>query len=295
MSAPAPAAPARRDASMLLLTNLMEHALDEGYAEAARRREHGGGRRSRGPLLLVGLLGVGLLLSTAAAQAHNRASSTAQARTALIAEIQKRTKSNDRIEKALERDRATVATSRQDALRLTSAGAALAEALTPLEISTGAVPVRGPALVVHVSDAPAGNKSGADVDPRTGGAADGRVTDRDLQTLVNEMWGAGAEAIAINGQRLTSLSAIRSAGDAVLVDFRPLSPPYDVVGIGDPHGLRSRFAEGFGGSYLQALREYGIDYSLTSRKSARLNAASSVMLRYADTPSATSTPTESPS
>ena len=81
----------------------------------------------------------------------------------------------------------------------------------------------GPGLVVRLDDA-AGDGDGADVDPRTDVDDSGRVTDRDLQTVVNEVWAAGAEAVAVNGQRLTALSAIRSAGDAILVDFRPLTP-----------------------------------------------------------------------
>jgi uncharacterized protein YlxW (UPF0749 family) len=291
MSAPPPAAPstvARRvDASMSLLTNLMENSLDEGYAEAAARRPldaapHGSRRGSW--LLLAGLLAVGLLLSTAAAQQRNRASSSAQARTALVGEIQQRNGANDKLERSLELDRADIAATRRNALRLTAEGSSLAAKLTTLEVVTGASPVTGPALVVHVTDAPVGNKSGADVDPRTGSATDGRVTDRDLQTVVNEVWAAGAEAVAVNGQRLTALSAIRSAGDAILVDFRPLSPPYDIVGVGDASAMRSTFAEGFGGSYLEALRDYGIGYSLSTQSSARLAESSGVVLRYAKTP-----------
>jgi uncharacterized protein YlxW (UPF0749 family) len=302
MAAPTRVAPARRDASMSLLTNLMEHSLDEGYADAARRRDpESAARPGGGWVLLVGLLAVGLLLSTAAAQARSRATSAEQARSALAADIQKRTQANDRTEAGLDRVRDSVARARRDALRLTTEGSALAAGLAPLEAVTGATPVRGPALVVHLVDAPADQDRGADVDPRTGSEGDGRVTDRDLQTIVNEVWAAGAEAVAVNGQRLTSLSAIRSAGEAVLVDFRPLSPPYDVVGIGDADKLHAGFAEGFGGSYLQALRDYGIDYSLSTRDSARLNASSGVTLRYArtrvasSTGSATSSASESPS
>lgn len=294
MSAPPPAAPstaARRvDASMSLLTNLMENSLDEGYAAAAARRPLDAaprGSRRGSWLLLAGLLAVGLLLSTAAAQQHNRASSTAQARTALVGEIQQRSGANDKLERSLELDRAGIAATRRNALRLTAEGSSLAAKLTTLEVVTGASPVTGPALVVHLTDAPAGNTSGADSDPRTGSATDGRVTDRDLQTVVNEVWASGAEAVAVNGQRVTALSAIRSAGDAILVDFRPLSPPYDIVGVGDASSMRSAFAEGFGGSYLQALSDYGITYSLSTQSSARLAESSGVVLRYANTPRST--------
>jgi uncharacterized protein YlxW (UPF0749 family) len=275
---------------MSLLTDLMEHSLDEGYAEAAAHRPATaapGDRRRPSVMLLAGLLAVGLLLSTAAAQERDRASSSAEARTALVSEVQRRSAANDTLERSLERDRASVAATRRSALRLTAEGTSLAARLTTLEVVTGASPVTGPALVVHVTDAPADNASGADSDPRTGSATDGRVTDRDLQTVVNEVWASGAEAVAVNGQRLTALSAIRSAGDAILVDFRPLSPPYDIVGVGNATAMRASFAEGFGGSYLQALRDYGIGYSLSTNSSTRLGSSSGVVLRYAITPTAT--------
>ena len=64
---------------------------------------------------------------------------------------------------------------------------------------------------------------------------DGRtVTDRDLQALVNEMWRRGARATAINGIRLTAQSAIRTAGEAILVSYRPLAWPYRVCALDAP-------------------------------------------------------------
>ena len=72
----------------------------------------------------------------------------------------------------------------------------------------------------------------------------------------------------MNGQRLTALSAIRAAGDAVLVDFRPLTPPYTIEAVGDPHKLRETFVGGFGGSYLQVLQGYGITYARGGQRPA---------------------------
>ena len=148
---------------------------------------------------------------------------------------------------------------------------------------TGAAPVTGPGMVVRLNDA-AGDGSGSDVDPRTDVDTDGRVTDRDLQTVVNEIWAAGAEAVAVNGQRLTALSAIRSAGDAVLVDFRPLTPPYEIEAVGDPKKLRETFVGGFGGSYLQVLQGYGITYAVEDSDRLQLAASAGVRLRYAAEP-----------
>jgi uncharacterized protein YlxW (UPF0749 family) len=144
-------------------------------------------------------------------------------------------------------------------------------------------------MLVRLDDAPS-DDGGADVDPRTGGADDGRVTDRDLQTIVNEVWAAGAEAVSVNGQRLTALSAIRSAGDAVLVDFRPLNPPYTIRAVGDPKTLRTTFVGGFGGSYLQVLHGYGITYSVDDQNRVRLPASAGVALRFAAVPAPTDAP-----
>ena len=67
-----------------------------------------------------------------------------------------------------------------------------------------------------------------------------RSATTDLALLVNGLWRAGAEAIAINGQRLTARSAIRNSGAAINVNGRPpLSPPYVVTAIGDTKTLQA--------------------------------------------------------
>jgi uncharacterized protein YlxW (UPF0749 family) len=268
---------------MVLLTTLVEDSLDQGYARAAARRASGEAATGRGHwLLMAGLLAVGLLLATAAVQTRDRASSAEEARAALTTEIQDREQANNRIERSLDRERAAVSRERRAALRITAEGLRVARSLSALEVVTGAGAVRGPGMVVRLTDAPA-DVEGADVDPRTRAESDNRVSDRDLQTVVNEVWAAGAEAVAINRQRLTALSAIRSAGEAVLVDFRPINPPYEVRAVGPPT-MRPTFSEGFGGSYLQVLREYGIDYSVTDEGSLRLPASSGVSVRHVTTP-----------
>ena len=270
---------------MLLLTSLVEDSLDEGYARAAARRAAGEpGHRSSAALLVAGLAAVGLLLATAGVQNRERSTATAEARDALTAEVEDRTDANERLERQLDRQRARVAEARADSLRITAEGARLSRTLTTLEAATGAGPVAGPGMVVKLADAPT-EPDAADGDPRTDPSADeGRVSDRDLQTIVNEVWAAGAEAITVNGQRLTALSAIRAAGEAVLVDFRPISPPYEINAIGPPR-MRTRFVDGFGVSYLQVLRDYGIDYAVEDDTDLALGASAGVTVRYAVSPS----------
>jgi uncharacterized protein YlxW (UPF0749 family) len=57
------------------------------------------------------------------------------------------------------------------------------------------------------------------------------LTDRDLQGVINMVWRNGAFAVAINKERLTSRSAIRSAGGAILVGYRPISMPYRICAV----------------------------------------------------------------
>ncbi|NEE18100.1 DUF881 domain-containing protein, partial [Streptomyces sp. SID7499] len=117
----------------------------------------------------------------------------------------------------------------------------------------GATPVEGPGAKLIVDDAKDTDQGGGGPRESTGFADTGRVRDRDMQRVVNGLWESGAEAIAINGQRLTALSAIRAAGDAILVDNRPLVPPYTVLAVGDGKKLVTAFRDSADGQYLQAL------------------------------------------
>ena len=93
---------------------------------------------------------------------------------------------------------------------------------------------------------------------------------------------AGAEAVAVNGQRLTSRTAIRFAGDAILVNFRPLTRPYTVEAVGDTEAMRARFAAGPGGAYLAGLQQnFGIAATIEPADSLTLPSVASTTLREA--------------
>ncbi|RFU42986.1 DUF881 domain-containing protein, partial [Actinomadura logoneensis] len=147
--------------------------------------------------------------------------------------------------------------------------------LAAAEAAAAARPAAGPALVVTLDDAPGEHGSDASED-------DGRVYDQDLQSLVNGLWAAGADAVAINGLRLTPTTAIRTAGEAVLVDYRPLTGPYEVVALGSAGRLRAAFTGSDADRRLAALRDrYGIRYAVRTDDSARLPAAAPAAPRYA--------------
>ncbi|MFE9769671.1 DUF881 domain-containing protein [Streptomyces sp. NPDC005808] len=276
--------PARPDASMSLLTNVMDHSLDDGYAEAAVRKqaEGAGGmpKTVRAKLgLAAGLVLAGLVVTLGAANARIAAPAIAKERQELIDRIERETNAADELEDNVDTLRADVS-ARQRAALSADGGSEQADLVG---ILSGATEVHGPGVKLVVDDAEEASQDG-DGDPReTSGFSDtGRVRDRDMQRVVNGLWESGAEAISINGQRLTALSAIRAAGDAILVDNRPLVPPYTVLAVGDGQRLSTRFQNSPDGLYLHALQEnYGIRTGISVEDDVRLPAAPSVIVRTA--------------
>ncbi|WP_405545376.1 DUF881 domain-containing protein [Streptomyces goshikiensis] len=276
--------PARPDASMSLLTHVMDHGLDEGYAQAtAQRRADGTAglpRTLKAKLgLAAGLVIAAMVVTLGAAQARVSAPVLAKERQELIDRVKRADEHADGVERDIERLRGTVADRQRAALKQQGGG----DEGQLVGLLSGATEVRGPGVKLVVDDAK-GSSSGGGGGPReSAGFSDtGRVRDRDMQRIVNGLWQSGAEAVSINGQRLTALSAIRAAGDAILVDNKPLVPPYEVLAIGDKKRLGPTFQNSADGQYLHVLQEsYGIRYGLTAENDVRLPAAASLTVRTA--------------
>ena len=297
-----PAAPTDRrpDESMSLLTTVIQRPLDPGYAAAAARREAAGKPRAtslRSPLLVAATVAIGLVLGIAAYNLTASSTPRSKARAELINQIEARRGEVDRLT-----SRAAELQSQVAALEAAQLGgdpnAARARALAA---AAGAVPLKGPGFTLTLDDAP-----GSAEDEAAGtndDAAQGRVLAKDLQFVTNALWRAGAEAVSINGRRLTSTSAIRFAGSAVIVDNRPLARPYVVTALGDPKRFPAAFADGPGGTYLSTLRNtFGIRVDTAVSGDLTVPAAVRLTTRYAttgdtgaDTPSPSPSPERSPS
>lgn len=270
---------------MSLLTNVMDHSLDDGYAEAAaRKRAEGVGglpRTLRSKLgLAAGLVLAALVVTVGAAQARIAAPVVAKEREELIDRIDSETEAADKLEDTVDELRDDVSARQREALRESGGG----DQTELVGILAGAVEVHGPGVKLVVDDAEEAS-AGGDGNPReTSGFSDtGRVRDRDMQRVVNGLWASGAEAVSVNGQRLTALSAIRAAGEAILVDNKPLVPPYTVLAVGDGKNLSTRFQDSPDGLYLHALQEnFGIRTAISVEKDVRVPAAPSVIVRTAE-------------
>jgi uncharacterized protein YlxW (UPF0749 family) len=232
--------------TMPLLALITREAVDEDYVHAARRRAAGGGPSSprwsghRGAAVATALFG--LLVALAAVQTARNADVQEASRSALVDRIRER-----QVEVSSARDRITELRNQNAALQAVGSRTsgdltATTGLLRGLRTSTGFVAVSGPGLRITVSDNP-------------DESADGRVRATDLRRLVNGLWDAGAEAIAINGRRLSALSAIVNFNIAVSVNRSPLTPPYVVSAIGDPQGMRSRLPTTASGAQFQGLAD----------------------------------------
>lgn len=247
----------RPDESMTLLTTMMERPLDPGYQEAADRRAAAGlPRATSTQTVLVVVLAVltGFLFAVAAQSLRPKPTAAAAVKKELVTRIEAlQQHSTEQEAKAAVLGRQV--RDYEDLALKQSGGPDLTSTIKDLEVQAAAVPLRGPGVTLTIDDA-ASTSGDANAGNRpSSGFQQGRVTSSDLQVLVNGLWGAGAEAISINGHRLSSTAAIRFAGQAIVVDFRPLGRPYVITALGDPQGMQQLFEPSFAGLYLSQLTD----------------------------------------
>lgn len=218
---------------MPLLDVITRNSMDEDYqhvAEQKRAAGSAGQQKQPGRRAAIVVAVFGVLIVIAAVQT-SRNEPTAQAtREELISQITERrdeVREQQRAISDLRDEVERLAEERADVTRLERSAAAAAQALGG---STGFAAVTGPGIRIMLDDSPDGSD-------------DGVVTDEDLAILIDGLWAAGAEAIAVNGQRITALSGIRTAGSAIHIRTQPIRRPYVVLAIGDPDTLEARFAE----------------------------------------------------
>jgi uncharacterized protein YlxW (UPF0749 family) len=269
-SVPEPSPQAR----MGLLDLITATSLDEDYAHASRRRAAGADRPGRpGGAALVVLLAFGLLVATAGIQTARSADESATSRAALVKQLnsRKRVLADERAQ--LQRLTAEVVAAQRTDLRATRTGRELQQRLTRLGLAAGTLPAKGPGIQVVVDDA------------RGARSYQQQVQATDLVKLVNGLWQVGAEAIAINGQRLTSLSPIRDAADAITVGFSSLRRPYTVSAIGNRDTMGADLLDTAGGRAWVTLQStFGLQFDVETKESMVLPAAKAPSLRSAHLP-----------
>jgi uncharacterized protein YlxW (UPF0749 family) len=255
------------DASMDLLNQIIRQPMDPDYAFAAVGNESPQGRWKLGVLAMI----IGALFAVAALQTTRAAPALQSERSELISRVQTAEREQDEL-----RGRVTSLTEDIATLRTAALGDDDAARLVEAQISTldpvvGNTAVTGPGVLIVVDDSPSAAADARD-----------RVLDIDLQVLANGLWEGGAEAISINGHRLSNLTAIRSAGDAITVDYRSLTRPYRVEAIGDVRTLQARFVESSAGAWWNDLAQNRrMRYEISDVKQLDLAADPGIVLRHA--------------
>lgn len=254
-----------------LLTVITARSMDEDYAHVAQKRRATGEpvtaqvRPHWVSLVAIALLGV--MAAIVAAQTDREAEVNELSRAALVEQIEAR---SDEVHD-LQRDVAELARSNQAAAanstlvqtRVSDTQARVRRA----EVITGHSVVHGPGVRITVD-----NRPGVEVDDE--------IRDEDLAVLVDGLWEAGAEAIAINDQRVNALGGIRNTGRAVHVNGRPVNAPYVVSAIGDPRTLQARLLQTSEGQvWFGWVNGLGFVYQAENVDDMRLPAAPEPQLR----------------
>jgi len=152
----------------------------------------------------------------------------------------------------------------------------LNDSLQQAQIAAGLVNVEGTGVVLQLQDstntvAPGDN------------ASDYLVSAEDVRTVVQQLWFVGAEAVAVNGERITQNTAILDIGGSVLVNSAYLAPPYQISAIGAP-GLYDELSrdQGFQDFVRARAEAFGIRISFAELSDVVVPAyAGIVNLRYA--------------
>lgn len=239
----------RVDESMDILNDVVRNPVDPDYAVATHRR-------ARGWLIGLTTLAFGIMVGTSVATTVRAAPQIQTERAELVSRVRA---ANVRLDGL--RDEAASLAEQNRELQASILGADSSQArFDELDLATGGRAARGPGVVILADDG----------DP---GSASARVVDVDLRQAVNALWSTGAEAIAINGHRLSARTAIRGAGDAITVDYRSLTRPYRIEAIGDAPALAASFPGTTGGQWWAYLAQtYGIRFELTQSGTLELPA-----------------------
>jgi uncharacterized protein YlxW (UPF0749 family) len=264
---------------MDLLNQILREPVDPDYARVAARsalpaaegRPGRAATRGRWLLALVLVL-AGALFGVGALQTNRAAPVAATERAELVQRIRASEADQDALRLQVDDLTRQIGQLRSAALGSDGTSRALEAQIDGLGPAVGQVPVTGPGVVVVVDDAP----STTSTDARD------QVLDIDLQVLANGLWASGAEAVAINGHRLSALTAIRGAGDAITVDYRSLTRPYRVEAVGDPRTLQARLAESAAGAWWNDLAQ-NRDMTFQTSDASRLvlDSDPGITLRYA--------------
>ncbi|MGZ4119116.1 MAG: DUF881 domain-containing protein [Actinomycetota bacterium] len=184
-----------------------------------------------GPYVAVGLLGFAIVAAATLPHPGPRVSRRAR----LIDLIAQEDARSHALRKELEGLQAQLDALRKQAGKRELGLADIQAKIDRLDPFAGMTALTGQGLQVQLRDSPLRSSP-------TGDPNDLVIHQQDIQAVVNALWAGGAEAISINGERLTSDSAVRCVGNTLLLHGSVYAPPYTIAAIGDPKILGASLA-----------------------------------------------------
>lgn len=213
----------------------------------------------RSSIVLAAVFGtLGFLLVTSVSTASNARRAAAPRKAELIDLVEARREVVERLDDDLAEVRAELDAAQLLASQRSLGDVAEAARLAELNAFAGTSALRGPGLVVVLSDSaqePAAKEE----------AGAYRIHDRDLQLVVNAMFAAGADAVSVNDRRMVATTPIRTAGETIVVNFRPVTSPYEVAAIGADAATFQ--ASDIAKRFERWRRLFGLGFKVTERES----------------------------
>ena len=226
--------------------------------------------------LTLALLVLGFLIAAQLAAERPRIRYTTQERSPLIETALELQTAQDRLKDRILELRSQIQAEEEQGKGALGLVTQLNGELDLARLQAGLVPLTGSGFILRLED------SDQLIPPGTN-TADFVVTARDVRTVVEELWLAGAEAVAVSTERVTATTAIIEIGQSVLVNSAYLAPPFTIVAIG-PDDMYARLSASPGWTDFLAARSaaYGIKVLLATPASVEVPAfAGTVTLRYA--------------
>ena len=222
------------------------------------------------------LLGLGFLIAAQLAAEGPRVRYTTQERSPLVETATQLQRRQEELKARILELRSSIQSTEQAGEGSAELVRQLNDELQDARIAAGLIPLAGTGIVLQLADSMEPVGPGAD-------QADYLVGARDVRSVVEELWAAGAEAIAVNGERITPTTAIIDVGPSILVNAAYLAGPYQVTAIG-PDDLYPRLggSPGFVDLIRTRAQGFGIQVSVAEPESVDIPAfAGTVTLRYA--------------
>jgi uncharacterized protein YlxW (UPF0749 family) len=222
------------------------------------------------------LLGLGFLIAAQLAAEGPRVRYTTQERSPLVETATQLQQRQDELKVRILELRSSIQETEQADEGSAALVRQLNDDLQEARIAAGLIPLIGTGIVLQLEDS-------AEPPPPDANEGDYLVGARDLRAIVEELWAAGAEAIAVNGERITPTTAIIDVGPSVLVNAAYLAGPYQVTALG-PEDLYPRLgaSAGFVDFIRTRVQGLGIRVSIAEPESVDMPAfAGTVTLRYA--------------